>query len=139
MNRVFADTSYWIATVDPTDQWSAAPLEAERQVQGATYVTTDFVLVEFLDSLSRYGRAIREVGIRTVRAILSNPTIYTVEVSRRSVVEALNLYSRRNDKRHSLTDCISMVEMRRSSIIRVLTSDRDFEQERFTILMRQTN
>jgi len=139
MNRVFADTSYWIATVDPADQWSKAALEAEREVQGATYVTTDFVLVEFLDSLSRYGPAIREIGVRTVRAILSNPTVDTVEASRRSMIEALNLYSRRNDKRHSLTDCISMVEMRRSRISRVLTSDRDFEQEGFTILMRQTN
>jgi len=49
--------------------------------------------------------------------------------------EALDLYRRRPDKGYSLTDCMSMVVCRRQRVSEVLTHDRHFEQEGFTVLL----
>ena len=46
------------------------------------------------------------------------------------------LYKARPDKGYSLTDCISMVEMRKRNILHVLTHDRHFSQEGFDLLLR---
>jgi predicted nucleic acid-binding protein len=137
MTSVFADTSFWLARTDPRDQWAIAARRALASVLESQFVTADFVLVEFLNALSRYGPAVRSAGIRATRAILSSATVVVVEASRQPLLEALDLFARRGDKSYSLTDCISMNEMRRRRISRVLTSDRNFEQEGFVILMRQ--
>ena len=47
----------------------------------------------------------------------------------------LALYRRRLHKAYSMTDCMSMVVCRSRRIRDVLTSDHDFEQEGFTLLM----
>ena len=47
---------------------------------------------------------------------------------------ALDLYENRPDKEYSLVDCMSMVVMRERGIEHVLTNDRHFSQERFTVL-----
>ena len=112
--------------------------QAVALVQKSALVTTDYVLVEFLNALSRYEPSVRSAGIRATRAILSSRGVMVIEASRQHMLEALDLYARRGDKAYSLTDCISMNEMRRRRITRVLTSDRNFEQEGFTILMRHS-
>ena len=45
-------------------------------------------------------------------------------------------YEQRPDKNYSLPDCIAMNVMEKEGIAEVLTSDHNFEQEGFTILMR---
>ena len=47
----------------------------------------------------------------------------------------LALYKSRLDKGYSLTDCVSMVVMRQERIQEVLTHDKHFAQEGFTILL----
>jgi len=49
----------------------------------------------------------------------------------------LELYKHRPDKEYSLTDCISMQMMRQLGITDVLTQDRHFTQEGFTILFNE--
>jgi hypothetical protein len=44
MSRVFADTVYWVARINPRDQWHAA----YQAVSGQALVTTDEVLDEVL-------------------------------------------------------------------------------------------
>ncbi len=46
----------------------------------------------------------------------------------------LELYEQPSDKGYSITDCISISIMRQLNIIEVLTGDRNFQQEGFTIL-----
>ena len=72
-----------------------------------------------------------------VRAILTNPDVTVVPQSRDSFLEGLALYEQRGDKHYSLTDCISITTMRAESLTDVLTNDRHFEQEGFTVLMKQ--
>ena len=54
--------------------------------------------------------------------------------TRADFIAALALYEARPDKGYSLTDCRSMLAMRGQGISEVLTSDRHFSQEGFTVL-----
>lgn len=139
MRTVFADTVYWIALARPDDQWHEAAREAGRQLGQATIVTTDEVLTEFLAALSRGGPSIRQAAARLVRRLLSRPDVQVMRQSRRSFENALTRYEARVDKSYSLQDCVSMNVMEAESIAEVLTNDRHFEQEGFTVLMKRSS
>lgn len=47
---VFADTHYWVAVANSADQWSAAAVTAQSRLERLDIVTTDEVLVEFLQA-----------------------------------------------------------------------------------------
>jgi predicted nucleic acid-binding protein len=49
----------------------------------------------------------------------------------------LTFYESRNDKQYSLIDCISMNVMKNESLVEVLTNDRHFEQEGYTVLIKK--
>ena len=67
--------------------------------------------------------------------ILSDPDIMIRPQSHRSFLDGFALYKVRTDKGYSLTDCISMVAMRRRASREILTHDNHFTQEGFTILL----
>ena len=136
MRTVFADTSYWIGTAKPRDQWAEAAREAKTRLGDVFLVTTDEVLVEFLSFLAKRGPKLREIAAKVVRAVLSNPNIKVVQQSRGSFLKGLELYEQRADKHYSLVDCISMNAMRAEDIHEVLTSDDHFTQEGFQVLIR---
>ena len=139
MTEVFADTAFWIAASIPGDKWAAAAERAERALPaGATIVTTDEVLTEFLAWIAiRRGplRRFRRPAVRYVRGILNNPNVIVVEQTHQAFLAGLDLYERRPDRDYSLVDCISMSVMRERGIREALTSDRHFEQEGFAALM----
>jgi predicted nucleic acid-binding protein len=54
------------------------------------------------------------------------------------LLDGLELYRARPDKAYSLTDCMSMLIMRREGITEILTHDRHFEQEGFRSLFRES-
>ncbi len=58
--------------------------------------------------------------------VAQTPTLFAAGVA---------LYRRRLDKSYSMVDCMSMVVCRERGLQDVLTADRDFEQEGFTILL----
>ena len=67
---VFADTSFYIAASNPSDALHAAALALARRLAGRI-ITTDFVLVELGNWLSRSGD--RPVFIRLMRQLASHP------------------------------------------------------------------
>ena len=99
-------------------------------------VTTDEVLVEFLTAMSKSGQDMRRRAVRTVRDVLNSGAVRVVAQSRQSFLDGLDRYERRPDKGYSIQDCIAMNVMDAEGITEVLTSDHNFEQEGFTILMR---
>ena len=135
MSEVFVDTAYLIAIVREDDQWHTAAVEARQRLDGASFVTTDEVLTEFLTALSRGGSRLRTQAVIRVREALGASDIRVVPQSRQSFMDGLARYESRSDKGYSLQDCIAMNVMEAGGITEVLTSDHNFEQEGFTIFM----
>jgi predicted nucleic acid-binding protein len=52
MRQVFADTFYFLALLDSSEQWHAKAVEAARDLE-IQIVTTEWVLAEFGDAYSR--------------------------------------------------------------------------------------
>lgn len=136
MKTVFVDTVYWIAIVRPNDQWQDAATKAREELGRVRLVTTDEVLTEFLAALSKGRARLRLGAAKTVRTILSNPNVQVIPQSRESFRKGLERYEARSDKGYSLQDCISMNTMESHSITEILTNDRHFEQEGFSVLMK---
>lgn len=135
MKVVFADTVYWVALINPDDQWRGAAVSAKALLHEARLVTTDVILIEVLNFFAEHGEEARLRAASTAEAILTNPGTEVVRGTSESFLAGLALYKARGDKGYSLTDCISMNTMRERSITDVLTHDHHYAQEGFTLLL----
>ncbi len=132
---VFADTQYWIGSINPGDQWASRVAEVARTMRGVTIVTTDEVLIETTNGLCGSGTHARQMVVTAIRSIRANPRFAVVIQSRETFDAGLSFFEQRGDKSYSLTDCISMVTMRERGITKVLTHDHHFRQEGFVTLL----
>jgi predicted nucleic acid-binding protein len=135
VKAVFADTFYWVALTNAADSRYRDAISMDGLLAGATIVTTDEVLGEFLTFFAA-DSWLRIRAARTVRALLDDADVLIIPQSRESFLDGLELYERRSDKEYSLADCISMETMRRHAINEALTNDKHFEQEGFRALFR---
>lgn len=128
MREVFVDTAFWVALTDRLDDLHHAALQTGQQMHDARMITSDAVLVEFLNAFSVRGAHLRELAARTVEKIFQNPNIHVEPQTRSGFLDALDLYRNRLDKGYSLTDCFSMNLMRQRDVTEIVTSDHHFEQ-----------
>jgi uncharacterized protein len=135
VSDVFADTHYWIAIINPHDQWHRRAVTVSQSLGTVQLVTTDDVLVEVLNFFAGYGALMRSNAAQAMHSILQNANVETLSVERDDFSSGLTLYESRLDKGYSLTDCTAMNAMRAKGIIQVLSRDRHFAQEGFTILL----
>jgi predicted nucleic acid-binding protein len=110
-------------------------LKAKKRLGDVILVTTDEVLVEFLNCFSGKGSKLRGLAAEMARSILDNPNVRVHQQTRGSFLSGLELYSQRVDKKYSLVDCVSMIVMRKQGLQEILTGDHHFAQEGFTVLM----
>jgi predicted nucleic acid-binding protein len=134
MRTVFVDTFYWIARINPRDQWYQKATELSASLNDAVLVTSEAVLIELLNYFSEYGPEMREAVARIVRRIIADPNI-TALAYNYEIADGLDLFEARLDKGYSMTDCISMNIMRRVGAVEVLSHDHHFAQEGFTVLL----
>lgn len=137
MKAVFTDTVYWLAIVKPGDQWEESARRAREALGNVILVTTDEVLAELLNHLSRGGSRLRELGVKMVEQIMQNPNVRVIPQTRDGFLKGMRLYGARADKEYSLTDCVCMQVMKAESIVEVLTNDHHFEQEGFAVLIKK--
>lgn len=135
MKRLFCDTLYFTALINPKDQWHQSAVKIEPLVETLDLVTTEEVLIELLNFYSEFGRRMRLEVSLYVRQLLINPKFEIIGRNELSFLNALELYESRLDKGYSLTDCISMNVCRELNISEILTHDHHFEQEGFKILL----
>lgn len=135
MRAVFADTFYWIALANRRDAWHDKAKFVSQSPGQVRIVTTDEVLVEFLNYLSAYGPQMRRRAVLLVHSILDDPEIKVIQQTHQSLMSGLELYENRLDKEYSLVDCISMQAMKAQELTEVLTHDKHFFQEGFTLLL----
>jgi predicted nucleic acid-binding protein len=134
MRRIFADTFYWIAVLNPHDQAHARAVALSETLQPAQIITSDEVLTEFLNYFAESGEFHRRAAARMVERIYADHTMRVFPQTRDGFLTGLGLYRARPDKGYSLTDCVSMDLMRRTWLIDVLTDDTHFAQEGVSLL-----
>ena len=98
MDRVFADTFYWVARIHRKDAKNKAVLEWSRAAASVILFTTEEVLTEVLAFCS-VDEKLRGKAVKTVRSILLARTVHVVPQSHESFLDGLSLYENRPDKR----------------------------------------
>jgi len=136
MERVFADTGYWIALLNPRDELHQTASTASRDYSPNQIVTSEMVLTEFLNSFSDYGPRLRQAAARAVGALRQASEIVIHRQTTQLFEKALQRYQDMADKSWSLTDCASFVIMEEEQLTAALTHDRHFAQAGFQTLLR---
>ena len=136
MEPVFADTFYWLALLNPGDDWHQEAIRYAHQNPDLSIVTTDGVLDEVLNYASTRGTFVRQKALRLCTRIVREPKMRIVAYSPELRQQGFLLYGQRPDKAYSVTDCISMVVMQQMNIHKVLTYDKHFAQEGFVIIFQ---
>ncbi len=136
MIRAFVDSGYFVALAIRDDQWHESAAHWSRKAERGKYAltTTWPVLLEVGNSLSK--SKYRAAGAMLLDSILSDPAFTVVPLDESLLGEGMALFSEREDKEWSLTDCISFLVMSRDGISDALTSDEHFEQAGFSALLR---
>ncbi|MEW5798977.1 MAG: PIN domain-containing protein [Bacteroidota bacterium] len=138
MRDVFADTVYWVAILNPKDQFHISAIESSKTIGSSLIYTTDSVLTEVLNEFSGKGDFWRNKASEAVKRIMQNPNVKVIPQTREIFAKGLGLYNSRPDKEYSLVDCISMVLMKENQMTEILTDDKHFEQEGYVLLLKQT-
>jgi uncharacterized protein len=132
MSEIFADTAYYIALLNPRDQFHRAAFEYTVP-RRAIIVTTHWVLMEVADALC--APDIRQHTHRFIDRATSDEEMILVSELNPWFERGCGLYGSRPDKNWSLTDCISFCVMESRGIREALTSDRHFEQAGYVALL----
>lgn len=135
----FLDTGYLIALFSGKDAFhtQALLLQAQAVRERRRLLTTDAVVFEVGAAFSRV--AMRSAGAAIISALLNDPNIEVVPVSKAQRDEAIELFSQHADKDWSLCDCLSFTVMRERGLNSALAADHHFAQAGFVALLLQTN
>jgi uncharacterized protein len=133
MKPVFADTSFYIALLSPTDTRHSKAVEWSEAWLGRQ-ITTEYVLIELGGAISRSRD--RSLLVPFFEQILADSGTTFIPASASLFRRGLALFGARFDKNWSLTDCISFVVMKQRRLTGALSTDRHFEQAGFRALLR---
>ncbi|MFZ3201732.1 MAG: PIN domain-containing protein [Candidatus Acidiferrales bacterium] len=136
MRRVFADTSYWIALLNPRDELHEKAVTASQSGFSEQLVTSEMVLTEVLNSCSARGARLGQAAAKAVEAMRASPSVVIVPQTGEQFEKALQLYKDMSDKSWSFTDCASISIMAAEGIHAALTHDKHFAQAGFEVLLR---
>jgi predicted nucleic acid-binding protein len=136
MKRIFADTGYWIALLNPNDQLHQKALELSNHIGSFHIFTSEMVLAEVLNDFSKRGQFFRQAAIQLLDALYTHPDVTVIQQSSSQFQEGFLLYKQRLDKDWSITDCVSFKIMEENGIREALAYDKHFEQAGFTALLR---
>lgn len=133
MTTVFADTFYYIAFLSPSDD-AHDQAKAFTQHYSGKMVTTEWVLTELADGLA--APVTRQRCVAFIDWLRQDADVRILPATADFFNAGLSLYRNRDDKKWSLTDCISFVVMQREGIREVLTGNHNFEQAGFKALLK---
>ena len=136
MSDVFADSGYWIALANPSDENHESARRANEKLGGRKTVTSEMVLTEVFAHVSKQGSRARNDAVRLLADLKNDPNVEIVPQTHEQFENAARRYARRPDQPFSLTDCASFLEMEERGIIEALAHDRDFERAGFIAIMR---
>lgn len=130
MERLFVDTSAWLAYVNKSDRDHERVREVLCAFNGRL-VTSNFVFDETITfCLYRLGHA---AAVKVGQTLLNTAAIDLVRIMPSDERQAWALFLERPDKTYSYTDCTSFVIMRRLGLRRAIALDADFQREGFEL------
>jgi len=135
-SRIFIDTSYLIALLNSndTDHARATKFQAQLSTQKAHKITSEYVLMELGDGLSRL--RFRPLAQKMLELIHADNTFEIIPSSTVLFNQARALFNQRPDKEWGMTDCSSFIIMQNFGLHAALTADQHFEQAGFQALLR---
>lgn len=136
MRTLFVDTAYWIAVLNPQDSLHTRVRSLSASLGTVRLVTSEMVLTELLNDFASRGAKLRRAASRLVAQVYRDEVLVLTPQTSSLFREALDLYSAREDKAWSLTDCASFRIMENLGIQEALAHDRHFEQAGFRALLR---
>ncbi len=134
MRAYFADTSYYLALSNESDELHELALAVTPVEAATSMVTTTWVLTETLNALCR--PPLRQKAVKFVRDCIMDPRMAIVPASQELFEAGFDFFARRPDKEWSFTDCISFIVMSERGIRDALSGDHHFEQAGFNILLK---
>ncbi len=128
MSLVFIDTGYLLALELSNDQNHKKALRHWNDVSSSLpfLVTTSYVFDEVITFFN--SRSHHEKGVQVGGYLLRSPSVDFIHVDEKLFFEGWNYFQSHQDKRYSLTDCISFVVMSKLDISIAYTFDKHFEQ-----------
>jgi predicted nucleic acid-binding protein len=132
MQRVFVDTSAFIALLDPRDDCHAQAVHIEKSLasQAAHLVTTNFVLDETYTGLR--GKIQHSAILRFRNSVRQSRQLNVMRITETLEDQAWEIFARYHDKDFSFTDCTSFAVMQQLGITTAFAFDEHFEQFGFT-------
>lgn len=128
MERIFADSNYFIALYRIVDSLHKKALEIARnlQKQGATLVISNFIFSEVVTVLSQ--RESKEASLVIGDLLLTNTFIEIVHIDEILQEKTWEVFRKIEEKNVSFVDCSTVVLMRAENIPALLTFDtKDFK------------
>jgi len=136
MRKIFVDTSYWIAVLNPTDLLHDLANNLTLTLFPSKLVTSELILNELLNHYSGSGSKFRETVVNLILQIQQDENMEVIPLTKQLFSNAFALYTQRQDKGWSHTDCSSFCIMEELGISESLTYDKHFEQAGFIALLR---
>jgi len=137
MNAVFADAGYWISLFNPRDRLHDRAIAVSQALQNRPIVTSQLVLMEFLNYYAPLGQMFRQRAVQVVRTLQQDTNVEVVPLSDEQFEAALTLYAGRQDKTWGIIDCASFLIMQERGITEALAYDEHFKQAGFVPLLRE--
>jgi hypothetical protein len=133
---VFLDTAALLALANRRDNLYKQAKSIRNRIakEKRPILTTEWVLTEFLNAMQR--PPARTLAIQMVEQLRQSKRVHTLPVSTEDWQRGYKLYQERLDKAWSLVDCISIGLCQQKSIQEIFTSDRNFAQAGYRVLMQ---
>ncbi len=133
MKSLFVDSGFWIALENADDQnHSKALLHWQELLSNMpVLITTSYVfdeVVTFFNNRHNHAKAV-ELG----HTLLHSSFIELIQVDETLFKEAWLYFQKHQDKRYSLTDCVSFIVMSKRNLETALTFDKHFRQAGYQI------
>jgi len=135
MNKLFVDTSGWIALINRSDALhvTATRIYNDRFAAGWDFITHAGVMLEVGNGLSLV--RFRHLAVQLKARIDASSRIEVIALTEERYEAGWQMYANRSDKDWSIVDCISFFIMQERGLTEALTADRHFQQAGFIKLL----
>ena len=102
-NRIFIDTLFVIALINPRDQYHARAIELASRYESHPFLVTDAVLLEIGNGLAR---SFKQEAIQVIESFFRSEEVQIVRLTPELFERGFDLYRNYKDKEWGLIDSI---------------------------------